>query len=60
MVEPIQGEAGVVVPEEGYLKKPLNYVVSIMYCSLLMKCKRELPVQASVLLVIMKASNQIF
>jgi hypothetical protein len=60
MVEPIQGEAGVVVPAEGYLKKLTNCVVSIMYCSLLMKCKQELPAQVSALLVIMKASNLTF
>ena len=40
MVEPIQGEAGVVVPDEGYLKKAfLIYVKNTMFFSLLMKCR---------------------
>ena len=39
MVEPIQGEAGVVVPDEGYLKAFLIYVKNTMFFSLLMKCR---------------------
>ena len=44
MVEPIQGEAGVIVPDDGYLKKELEkFVISIMFYLLLMKFKLVLP-----------------
>ena len=42
MVEPIQGEAGVFVPDEGYLKSAYNYVQQQMCYLLQMRCKQEL------------------
>ena len=40
LVEPIQGEAGVVVPDDGYLSKQNNYVKKQMFFLLPMKYKR--------------------
>ena len=50
LVEPIQGEAGVFVPDEGYLKKLMIYVRQRMYCLLLMKFRQVLPGQVRCLL----------
>jgi ornithine--oxo-acid transaminase len=47
MVEPIQGEAGVMVPDEGYLKKAYDLCKSKMYCLLPTKCKLEFQEQES-------------
>ena len=41
MVEPIQGEAGVVVPDKNYLLEAYNLCKKIMSYLLLMKCKQE-------------------
>jgi hypothetical protein len=41
----IQGEAGVYVPDEGFLKMLLNYVKNITFFSLLMKFRQELQEQ---------------
>ena len=47
LVEPIQGEAGVMVPDEGYLKKAYDICKAKMYFSLLMKYKLVLHVQVN-------------
>ena len=31
MLEPIQGEAGIIIPDTGYLKMSENYVINIMF-----------------------------
>ena len=49
LVEPIQGEAGVYVPTEGYLAKAKHCVKLIMCCSLQMKCKQVLLVRGDLL-----------
>lgn len=43
LVEPIQGEAGVYVPDEGYLKKHTIYVRSIRFYSWPTKYRQVLP-----------------
>jgi acetylornithine/succinyldiaminopimelate/putrescine aminotransferase len=40
LVEPIQGEAGVYVPTEGYLAKAKRFVQLIMCYLLLTKCRQ--------------------
>jgi ornithine--oxo-acid transaminase len=54
LVEPIQGEAGVFVPDEGYLKKSYDFVNQKMYFSSPMKSRLELHVQVSYWHAIMK------
>ena len=54
MVEPIQGEAGVVVPDEGYLAGVRKLCDKYMFYLLLMKFKLVLPVLVRCLPVIMK------
>ena len=39
LIEPIQGEAGIVIPTEGFLKALVNFAVKTMYFSLLTKFK---------------------
>ena len=41
LVEPIQGEAGINIPPEGYLKQLENYVMNIMSYLLLTKSKQD-------------------
>lgn len=60
LLEPIQGEAGVFVPDEGYLKKPMNCVNPKMSCLLPMRYKRELHVPVDYWLVTMKEYIRIF
>lgn len=47
MAEPIQGEAGVYVPSEGYLAAAKALCENIMYYLLQMKYKQVLHVQVS-------------
>jgi acetylornithine/succinyldiaminopimelate/putrescine aminotransferase len=43
LVEPIQGEAGVMVPDDDYLKKPQNSAKNITPFLFAMRFKPELP-----------------
>ncbi len=54
LVEPIQGEAGVYVPEDGYLKKASELCKKHNVLLLLMKCKQELQEQGNCWLVTTK------
>lgn len=60
LVEPIQGEAGVFVPDAGYLKKASICVKPITCCLWLMKYRRELPVRENYWLAIMKGYVPMF
>ena len=51
IVEPIQGEAGIIIPTEGYLKKARELCKHITYYSLLTKFKRVFAVLVKCLLV---------
>lgn len=59
LVEPIQGEAGVFVPDEGYLAKAKELCKKKMYYSLQMRYKPGLLAQVNCWLVIMKMLNRI-
>ena len=44
LIEPIQGEAGIVIPPAGFMKAALNFVRKTMFCLLQMKFKQVWPV----------------
>jgi len=60
LVEPIQGEAGVMFRTADIYRQHLNCVSRIMYCLLQMKFKQELLVQVECWRLIMKISSQMF
>jgi ornithine--oxo-acid transaminase len=60
MVEPIQGEAGVVVPAEGYLKKAYELCREHNVLFIADEVQTGIARTGKRLLVIMKASNPIF
>lgn len=39
MLEPIQGEGGIILPPEGYLQQVQNFAMRLARCSFLMKCR---------------------
>ena len=59
MVEPIQGEAGVIVPDDNYLPQVSELCKKHNILLLLMRCKLDLEEQVQTLLISYQELNQI-